>query len=514
MTGIPEQPSKESIKNDPKTLLALVLITLVGGFIRLVHVVGLDFPLNDGGFFYQAILDLQRANYALPAYTSYNLRGIPFAYPPLAFYIGGAISDVLGLHVLDIVRMLPAIISIFTIPAFILLCGRMTRSNTQVIFGTFAFTFLPTSFDWLIVGGGLTRSFGYLFAILTLWQVHVLFSTRAKRNILLTILFASLTILSHPGTAWFAVYSTAIILVFHINKDPKWWVKSILVALGVALFTAPWWLTVLSRNGLGVLTAPFQTEGISIVSILTPFTFLFTNEPLLDILALFGLLGVITSLRDRIFFYPTWLIAVFLFESRLGATYAVLPMSLLAGIGIDRGISPLFSSNSKDETGRWIRTLSRIFLVYFGIYAVINAYLGINYQIVSRDQREAMAWIDANTPADSQFLVLTGTQEYGIDQVSEWFPVLSGRTSLTTPQAHEWLPNQEFTRRDQIHEALQACAIQNLDCVESWADRFEVQFTHIYISVHREYVLSSEIEYQLLYEDKGGVVLAKGTSPP
>lgn len=516
MTGNPEQPSQDPNNNDPKTVLALVLITLLGGFIRLVHVVGLDFPLNDGGFFYQAILDLQHARYILPEFASYNSRAIPFAYPPLAFYIAAALSDGFGWPVLSIVRLLPAVISILTIPAFILLCRRITPSSAQVIFATFAFAFLPTSFDWLIVGGGLTRSFGYLFAILTLWQVQALFRFGGRRPVLLTILFASLTILSHPGTAWFAVYSTAVILAFNIKRDPKWWSKSVLVGLGVTILTSPWWLTVVSRHGLGVLTAPFQTEGASIVSFLTPFTFLFTNEPLLDVLAFCGLLGVFTSLVNRAYFYPVWLFSVFLFESRLGATYSVVPVALLAGIGIDRGIRPLFSAKEKGDTGRGPQLLPKIALAYFGLYALINAYLGIDYQTVTQEQIAAMVWIEANTPADSQFLVLTGTPEYGIDQVSEWFPVLSGRTSLTTPQAHEWLPNQEFNRRDQIHEELQVCANQDLVCIESWANRNDISFTHLYIPASADTIFSIEPHtgYQVLYDGTGGVVLSQDAALP
>jgi hypothetical protein len=515
MTGIPEQLSQDQNTNDPKTVLTLVMITILGGFIRLVHVVGLDFPLNDGGFFYQSILDLQRASYTLPEFASYNLRWIPFAYPPLAFYMSSALSDGFGWPVLGIIRLLPAVISILTIPAFILLCHRILRSSNQVIFATFAFAFLPTSFDWLIVGGGLTRSFGYLFAILTLWQVYALFTSEKRQHILLTALFGSLTILSHPGTTWFAVYSSAVMMAFNIKNNPRWWLKSILVGLGVIILTSPWWLTVVSRHGLGVLTSPFQTEGPSIVSILTPISFLFTNEPLLDILALSGLLGVFISLKYKSYFYPVWLFSVFLFESRLSATYSVVPMALLAGIGIDRGIRPLLSSESKGEKGKLSGLLPTIAIVYFGLYAIINAYLGINYETITQEQISTMTWIKTNTPVDSKFLVLTGTQEYGKDQVSEWFPALSQRTSLTTPQGHEWLPDKEFFQRVKLHAELQStfqtCDCHELACIDEWATERAILFSHIYLPDSFTYELSTESNpnYEVLYDGPGGMVITR-----
>jgi hypothetical protein len=517
MTGI-FNPHTHNPKNKAQfPVLWLILIIVIGGFIRLVHVINLDFPLNDGGFFYQAIIDLQRANFFLPLTTSYNSRGIPFAYPPLGLYIGAGLADVFGLSVLNIVRLLPATTSILTIPAFFLLSRRIFNSSTQVIYATFAFAFLPTSFDWLIVGGGLTRSFGYLFAILTLWQVHNLFTSRGRLSIILTILFASLTILSHPGTAWFAVYSTFILLAFHYDKgEGKWWIKSILVSLGVILLTSPWWLTVVDRHGFEVLIAPFQTESLTLTSFLTPFTFLFTNEPLLDVLAFWGLLGVLISLVQRSFFLPVWLFTVFLFESRLGATYSVVPTALLVGFGIDQVIRRTLVTKLAVRSRGFPRIVPGIALVYFGFYAIINAYLGIDYKTVTQEQLAAMAWIKSNTPEDSRFLVLTGTPEYGIDQVSEWFPVFSQRTSLTTPQAHEWLPDQEFNRRDQIHAELQACATQDLECIETWAARNDVQFTHIYIpdSVVDSFSLNPQAGYQILYDGTGGIVLTQNKHLP
>jgi len=50
---------------------AVVAATLVGSLVRMYHIWGSDFPLNDGGMFLSMILDLQRAGYALPEFVSY-----------------------------------------------------------------------------------------------------------------------------------------------------------------------------------------------------------------------------------------------------------------------------------------------------------------------------------------------------------------------------------------------------------------------------------------------------------
>lgn len=513
------------------SVLALILAIIIGAFVRVTHVLGLDFPLNDGGFFYAMIRDMQNAHYALPIHASYNLTNIPFAYPPLSLYAAGFLSAGLNLPLLDIIRVFPACISILTIPAFFLLSRRILQSEKQIIFATFAFTLLPTSFDWLIVGGGLTRSFGYLFAILTLYQTHALYTTPKKRYIFTTILFASLTVLSHPGTAWFTVYSAGVLFLFYRRSSKHGVLKSLLVIAGVIALTAPWWATLVTRHGLSVMLYPYQTESFSLASLLTPFTFLYTNEPLLDILAVTGLLGLLVCLRERAYLLPIWLVSVFVFEPRLGATYSVVPMAMLVGAGIDRVILPAISApfasqvQRTSEVRRTLGRLPKIALGYLLLYALISAYLAPNSNAISNDQSEAMQWIEASTPEASQFVVISGEEKYGIDYVAEWFPALSRRASLTTPQGHEWLPNHEFTRRVQVHAELQVCANKDTACLETWAERASITFTHIYIPRHDsgsdaedcnqlESALKSSPNYEVIYNGAGGIIFAARNTIP
>lgn len=509
----PDHPEFKA--NSPVAIFSLVFTILIGSVIRLVHILPLDFPLNDGGAFYQMIIDLQNNNYALPVFTTYNLKQIPFSYPPLAFYLSGFLSDLIGGPVIEVLRVLPALISILTIPAFYLLSRSFLASERQSILATAGFAFLPTAFDWLIVGGGLTRSFGYLFAILTFWQVNALFTVGTRKNILFAGLFASLTILSHPGTAWFTLYCSAILMAFRFQENKKVFIKSLWVIVGVFTLTAPWWYMIITRHGTAVLTYPFQTESASLASFLTPFTFIFTNEPLVDILAVCGFFGVVICLYNRLYLLPIWLFSIFFFETRLGATYSVIPMALLIGIGIDQGAYPIIFPSFHKGNNKLVKILPKVIGAYLAIYILINAYLGINYQVVNQEEIASMQWIAANTPASSQFLVLSGNPQYGIDPVSEWFPTLSQRTSQTTPQVHEWLPNKEFNHRIKLHAELQEtfleCAEPGLDCILTWAEQREVPFSHIYIPVSAPIYIPIESlsKFAVMLDDAGGLILAR-----
>ncbi len=152
-------------KLTPDELATLLFIaTLIFGiWLRINPVLLARFPMNDGGMFYTMIDDLRKNAYNLPLYTSYNNQQIPFAYPPLAFYVVGFLTDWLHLSVLNILLWLPAILNIATIPAFFLLASAMLETRLKAALATLIYMLVPLSMDWFLMGGGLTRGMGQLF---------------------------------------------------------------------------------------------------------------------------------------------------------------------------------------------------------------------------------------------------------------------------------------------------------------------------------------------------------------
>jgi hypothetical protein len=515
-----EKPTTTQKQSNNIELLGLLIAVLIGGFIRLRPVISRNFPLNDGGAFYYVIQEILAWGYAFPEFSSYNLNTIPFAYPPLAFYASALLSDLFQWPLLDLVRLLPGTISILTIPAFFLLCRRVLPNSSQIITATFAFTLLPTSFDWLVVGGGLTRSFGYLFAILTLHQIYNLYTTRQSKHIVLSSLFASLTILCHPGTAWFMGYSGLVIFAFHHKNQSGWLIKSLLVGISSLVLISPWLITLHNSHGLEVLGYPFQTQDTSLASILLPFTFLFSNEPLLDIFAIGGLLGVFAALYAKKYFLPVWLFSVFIFESRLGPTYSVVPMALLVGVGFDEIVLRSLSRPEQREISKTKKWLPKILMGYLLLYGLVAAMMAPDYGSISTNQRGALDWVRTNTHEDSRFVVITGQPEFGIDYVAEWFPALAVRHNLTTPQFHEWLPNEEFTQRIHLHKSLQNCLNHGLPCIQNWVAENNISFTHIFVAnyptnssspgyIYLTQSLLVSPEFEQIFTGPGGMVFQK-----
>ena len=137
------------------TALAAVLLALI---VRLPFFVESDFPLNDGGLFFVMAHDVADAHYALPYATIYNGEVIPFAY----------LTQALGVPLLTVVRYLPLLANLATLVAFISLARSLGLSRHGVLLAAAALVVLPRSYEWLVMGGGLTRSVGLLFAVTAL----------------------------------------------------------------------------------------------------------------------------------------------------------------------------------------------------------------------------------------------------------------------------------------------------------------------------------------------------------
>jgi hypothetical protein len=459
--------------------LSVVSAILAGTFIRLVHPLSGLNPLNDGGLFFTMVQDLQNTPEILPHFTSYNQAGIPFAYPPLAFLLTQFIANLTHVPLIDLVRLLPPIISCLTIPAFYKLARRLLKTPGAAIFATFAFAFLPTAFDPLIVGAGLTRAPGLLFSLLTLAELHAFCKSSPTLRWWRLSIYACLTLLSHPGMTWFTAYSSLLMVIIYRPQkaQQRWTLLGSIAATG--LLSAPWWGTLIARHGVGALLSPFQTEGFSAVAILTPFSLLFTNEPLVDFLAVFAFLGLIACLKSRRWHLPFWLGIVFIFEPRLGAAYAAVPTALLAGVGVR--LCLLGSKQDQQPAGKY-PAIQRLALGFLCLYGLVAAYLAPQYQRLSQEQFESMDWIQAQTPADATFIVLTGIDHYGVDYISEWFPSLAQRISIATPQGYEWLPNQQFNQRAALHAELQSYIEKDWNQIDAWASNNQVDYSHIYIS--------------------------------
>lgn len=477
-------------------------MTFIGLIIRIAVPLTSTFPLNDGGLFYEMILDLQAHRFLLPITTTYNAASIPFAYPPLAFYLYALINTVARIPIIDLMRLLPAIISAACIPAFYLLAGEMLESKTQILLATLVFAIIPRAFDWLIMGGGITRSLGLLFALLAMRQAYILFATHSSKAILPMILFGALVVYAHPEATTHTALSAAF---FYLWKDRsrKGFFLSLLAALGILLITAPWWATVLSRYGinpfLAAADAAHQDSYNVLVGLFALFQFEFADEPYIGLISVLGLIGLFFLLTKKNFFLPLWFLIMHTFEPRGGPLFMMIPLAMFAGIGLDEIILPGLSKLNRqtnqgpaqeaDSTHGGVDQILggsavRLFIGFVFLYGIMSAYsisLQIKQQFTLTDaDLEAFRWVKNNTTTADQFVLVTNGLPLR-DSISEWFPALTERQSAATVFGFEWINDGEFGKHTEDYRALQSCAHQNVNCLDNWTKTSGKKFAYVFI---------------------------------
>ena len=148
-------------------IFLLGVIILIGFILRMTVIGKSAYPINDGGLFYRMIIDLQQNHYQIPQFTTYNQGNIPFAYPPLPFYFVGLINTWLKIDLFTLFRILPLVFNLIAIPFVYLLVRKLVDGNEGVALLSTAFwAMLPPSFEWLIMGGGVTRSIAFTFSLM------------------------------------------------------------------------------------------------------------------------------------------------------------------------------------------------------------------------------------------------------------------------------------------------------------------------------------------------------------
>jgi len=495
----------------------LVLAVLLGVLLRMAHVVPHDFPLNDGGLFAAMAEDIRAAGFHLPAVSSYNGERIPFGYSPLGFYLVAILVELTGLTSVELLRWVPLAATVLTVPAFALLARRMIGDGAALVAAVAAFSLLPRSFTWLLMGGGLTRSLGFLFTILGLHQGMLLFTSGGRpRHAAGVAVCAALVAMSHLGTLPFFAFSYALLLLSYGRNRPVL-IASAAAAIGAVLLASPWWVTVFAQHGLEPFRAAQATGGSAfsdpetrarVLNALARFGLGTTGEPFFPVILVLAIAGGVRQLPSGSLLLPFWWIGTLLLDQRAGATYAALPVSLLAGIGAAHVLSPLLRYPRLRQAG------AVAVIAYCAVAAMVtDPERGGEGRLLTplpADQRAALRWVARATQRDAAFLVVPD-RAWQADRLAEWFPVLAERQSVATVQGSEWLPGHEFQERVEEYDSLRQCTRAAPNCLERWEERTGRRFTHLIVPRNQPFPccsgllsgLSGHPEWQLLYQGSG-----------
>ncbi len=288
------------------TAVWLAGVALAGLVVRAIPVALADFPVNDGGLFVAMTRAIEDAGWGLPLTISWNGSELPFAYPPLGFYLSGGISSLFGLDLTDVFRWLPLVASALVVPAVFLLARELLRSDLGALVAALAYALAPASYVWLVQGGGVTRSPGMLLAVLTIWQVVRLVRAPGPANG------------HHRGRSGRAHrprpprsrHLRGGELGPHLalrGTDARPRSACALVSVAIALLVAaPWLAITISRHGLDALLGVPSNGPEPAAALLAVLAGRVTGTASFDPLAIAGVVVAIVWLVRRQFLLPIW----------------------------------------------------------------------------------------------------------------------------------------------------------------------------------------------------------------
>ncbi len=497
--------------------------------VRALYVLPGGFPLNDGGLFYVFARDIQHAGYSLPEFSSYNDGTIPFAYPPLAFYLAAALDDLTPLSLRDVIWLLPLIESVAVVGAFYVLAKSLLRDRWTWVMAGVAFALVPRSFIWLIMGGGLTRALALSLALIAIHQARE--AARSERPVAPAVRSAvllGLCALTTLETASWAAVSLPLFVLFPFkDRDDLLRRVKLLVAVGLGALavTLPWAAFVIAQHGLDPFLAAREYGGSAIgqadlvvmwTDLINP---LHTGEPFFPLIAALGLLGTVYAVVRGDWLLPAWWVLTVAMGTRAFPTLAAIPTAMLAAVAVRDVIGPALVRASAGARGASRPQKLAVAAVGFAALSFLvgaslddtrgdQAYL----RSLTDDEVQAMQWIAENTPEDAKFVVISRNGWYA-DRDGEWFPALAQRDNVATVQGYEWVAG-EFERRMELQTMAQMCLPGEGNCLGDLLT--EAPFDYVYVPANccdvMRVLLAGEWRYEVIF-DNGATVMQRVTGP-
>ena len=529
------------LKPRTKNVFILIIIFLAGFFLRFRYVNGAEFPLNDGGLFYHMTRELIANNYRLPEFSTYNLSNIPFAYPPLGFYITGLISQVLSIDLLRLFIWFPFITNLLAIPVIFLLAKRLLKKDSTALLATAFWTICLPSYNWLIMGGGVTRSLAFTASYASLYFFISYLGNFKKKHLLFAILFGGITGLSHLEIFWVLSLSVLVLCFYYKKTSLQIAIRDLVIFYtGCILVMSPYLIKVLTYHGISPYLAGFSTGGYDLIKqIFNLVLFNFTEEFTFTVIAALGLFGLFYQVSQRQYGLVSWFFVILFLDPRSVDRSILIVVSILSAIAIEEIIIPALLQNIKSNgltTGKMnliinfrkavyevslhvlsigiFLTLQIFLLAYFQYYAQINS-----TERISENELAAFQWISVNTQPENTFMLITSAFNWETDQVSEWFPALTDRQNVSTVQGSEWIPNNGHKISGDFYDTVNACLKVDFSCVEEALIEQQIKVDYYFFSINNcvaesaicpKLILASVLSsnnYEVVYKNSEVVIL-------
>jgi hypothetical protein len=502
-----------------------ITVTLLTGLVvHLTYLYTHRYPAYGAGLYLEIADQIAANGYGLPAtIPGYTSGGVPFAYPPLWFYIAAVIRDLTGVSVYAYSRLVPGILVTAALVPYYFTAKELLDSPHEAGLATLLFAVTPAVLQWHLSAGGIVRAGAFFVAICGIYCGTRLFGDGDRRWLVPATVLFGLTVLSHPVYTVF--FGLSFLLLFAaLDRTPRGLAHGAIVAAGGLVLAAPWWLQVAGVHGFGIFTAAAGTHG-GLAGGLHRVVEEFVYPPDLDAQLPFfvaAYVGGAVMLWRRRYLLPAWLFAAgyvigkprFIFIAG-----SMLTAALVFRVGLPAAQSWLRRTDLDVERRRTVEIVGVVSLALLVAASgpafaagAIDTHNGDPSQppFIDQSDDEAMAWAAMVTSADSSFVVLGDT--------AEWFPLRTGHTILVGPWGVEWTTPAQYETQLTRYKEISAC--QNAECLTSQLTAAGLTPDYIYVpkghytirgmdATQAPGMRDSLIEssrYHLVYENDGAMI--------
>jgi hypothetical protein len=467
--------------------IAIVVAAVLFGVYYITH----PYPAYGGGLFLAMADQIQNNGYRLPTTIPHYTRGgVPFAYPPLMFYVIAGLLDI-GIDPFVLTRIFPGIVTILYLIPFYYLAKELLTERTAGI-ATVIIAVTPRVLRWHLSAGGIIRAPAYLIMLTGLYVGVRLFKSGDRRWLVSALVLFGITVLSHPTYSTFFGVSYLVLYAAY-DRSLAGLIRGATVAVGGLLLAVPWWAHVITTYSITTLTGAAATHRGLISSpmdiAMELITVIFSGTALSLWWGLM-IIGAAVLLWRRRFFLPVWLFVSLMVmnEKRFPLVPGVLIIAVLLSLLLDSQSVESVDGSRWETTDhgsvKYIFIVIICFMVIAGGVSASGTLLGSGPSMVSfvdTDDRTAMQWVQTHTSSNATFVVLGDT--------GEWFPYLTHRTSLVGRWGVEWVSADRYRTQLTMFWNLSTC--HTAQCLTENLHRYDVHPDYVYVPTERYTVITT-----------------------
>ncbi len=237
----------EEMKFKEKTKKYLYITSTFYAIVYLSYVLTNDIPYNPAGFYISSIEQIISNGFELPEYVNLFGEGIPFAYPPLAFYVSAAISYVVG-STLDVVKYVPGIVFYLQSLLLFVFVKSWTDNEEAGAWAFILYLLMPYMITRSLYGDGITTTMSGFFMFLS-WICATSRGGYGYKVDILGGIGVGASILSHPIIGVFCALGYVVVKASEGGEAVIILKKILITAITSLVLVLPWVAAVVYKHG-------------------------------------------------------------------------------------------------------------------------------------------------------------------------------------------------------------------------------------------------------------------------